>query len=104
MTRSPPPAGVVRRGGPRGRIDGHPAAARTPGCLVPDNVRAVRAELGPSPHRSVFPEGPGVSDRRVDFSEPCDDEYNSWHDVGYTNKSHAANELAVIPVASLGNR
>ena len=51
--------------------------------------------------RSVFPEGPGVSDPRADFSYPYAVEHNGRLFIGYTHKSHAANELAVIPVASL---
>jgi hypothetical protein len=51
--------------------------------------------------RSIFPEGPGVSSERADFSYPYAIEHDGKLYVGYTNKSHAANELAVIPVASL---
>ncbi len=51
--------------------------------------------------RSVFPEGPGVSDPRADFSYPYAVEHQGKLYVGYTHKSHAANELAVIPVARL---
>jgi hypothetical protein len=51
--------------------------------------------------RSVFPEGPGISDPRADFSYPYAVEHEGRLYVGYTHKSHAANELAVIPIASL---
>ena len=51
--------------------------------------------------RSVFPEGPGVSDPRADFSYPYAVEHEGKLYVGYTHKSHAANELAVIPLATL---
>lgn len=51
--------------------------------------------------RSVFPEGPGVSDPRADFSYPYAVEHDGKLYIGYTHKSHAANELAVIPVRSL---
>ena len=51
--------------------------------------------------RSVFPEGPGVSDPRADFSYPYAVEHEGKLYVGYTHKSHAANELAVIPIRSL---
>ena len=51
--------------------------------------------------RSVFPEGPGVSDPRADFSYPYAVEHDGKLYIGYTHKSHVANELAVIPVRSL---
>jgi hypothetical protein len=51
--------------------------------------------------RSVFPEGPGVSDPKADFSYPYAVEHEGRLYVGYTHKSHAANELAVIPVRAL---
>ena len=51
--------------------------------------------------RSVFPEGPGVSAPNADFSYPYAVEYQGHLYVGYTHKSHAANELAVIPLSSL---
>jgi hypothetical protein len=51
--------------------------------------------------RSVFPSGPGVSDPRADFSYPYAVEHDGKLYIGYTHKSHAANELAVIPVRSL---
>jgi hypothetical protein len=51
--------------------------------------------------RSVFPEGPGVSDPRVDFSYPYAVEHDGKLFIGYTHKSHGANELAVIPLQSL---
>ena len=51
--------------------------------------------------RSVFPEGPGVSDPKADFSYPYAVEHEGKLYIGYTHKSHAANELAVIPIRSL---
>lgn len=51
--------------------------------------------------RSVFPGGPGVSSERAEFSYPYAIEHEGKLYVGYTHKSHVANELAVIPVASL---
>ncbi len=51
--------------------------------------------------RSIFPEGPGVSSERADFSYPYAIEHDGKLYVGYTHKSHAANELAVIPVREL---
>lgn len=51
--------------------------------------------------RSVFPEGPGVSDPKADFSYPYAVEHEGKLYIGYTHKSHAANELAVIPVDGL---
>lgn len=50
---------------------------------------------------SVSDKTPGVSDKRADFSYPYAVEHDGRLYVGYTHKSHAANELAVIPVASL---
>jgi hypothetical protein len=54
--------------------------------------------------RSLFPEGPGVSGTKVDFSYPYAVEYDGNLYIGYTHKSHAANELAVVPVASLDTK
>ncbi len=51
--------------------------------------------------RSVFPGSPGVSSERAEFSYPYAIEHEGKLYVGYTHKSHVANELAVIPVASL---
>ena len=50
----------------------------------------------------VCAETPGVSDPRADFSYPYAVEHGGQLFIGYTHKSHAANELAVIPIASLG--
>jgi hypothetical protein len=51
--------------------------------------------------RSVFPDGPGVSAPNADFSYPYAVEHEGHLYIGYTHKSHAANELAIVPVASL---
>ena len=51
--------------------------------------------------RSIFPEGPGVSSERADFSYPYAIEHDGKLYIGYTHKSHAANELAVVPIDSL---
>ncbi len=51
--------------------------------------------------RSVFPEGPGVSAPNADFSYPYAVEHDGKLYIGYTHKSHAANELAVIPIGQL---
>jgi hypothetical protein len=51
--------------------------------------------------RSIFPEGPGVSSERADFSYPYAVEHEGKLYVGYTHKSHAANELAIIPISKL---
>jgi len=51
--------------------------------------------------RSVFPGGPGVSSERAEFSYPYAIEHEGKLYVGYTHKSHVANEIAIIPVASL---
>ena len=50
---------------------------------------------------SVFAGTPGVSDARADFSYPYAIEHDGKLYIGYTHKSHAANELAVIPIAQL---
>lgn len=51
---------------------------------------------------SVFAATPGVSDPRADFSYPYAVEHDGRLYIGYTHKSHVANELAVVPVKSLG--
>jgi hypothetical protein len=51
--------------------------------------------------RSIFPEGPGVSSERADFSYPYAVEQDGKLFIGYTHKSHAANELAILPIKSL---
>jgi hypothetical protein len=50
---------------------------------------------------SEFSGTPGVSAPKVDFSYPYAVEHDGMLYVGYTHKSHAANELAIIPVKSL---
>lgn len=70
-------------------------AVSKPGESVFSKVFVVR--------RSVFPEGPGVSNERADFSYPYAVEHAGKLYVGYTHKSHVANELAVIPVHALGH-
>jgi hypothetical protein len=51
---------------------------------------------------SVFEGTPGVSAANADFSYPYAVEHEGKLYVGYTHKSHAANELAIIPVEQLG--
>jgi len=51
--------------------------------------------------RPVFPEGPGISDPRTTFSYPYAVEHEGKLYIGYTHKGYSANEMAVIPVASL---
>ena len=68
-------------------------AVSQPGEAVFSRVFVIR--------HSVFPEGPGVSDPKADFSYPYAVEHEGKLYVGYTHKSHAANELAVIPVSVL---
>jgi hypothetical protein len=51
--------------------------------------------------RSIFPEGPGVSSERADFSYPYAIEHGGMLYIGYTHKSHVANEVAMIPIKSL---
>jgi hypothetical protein len=50
---------------------------------------------------SVSDRTAGVSDPSADFSYPSAVEHGGRLYVGYTHKSHIANELAVIPVSSL---
>ena len=50
---------------------------------------------------SVFERTPGVSDPKTDFSYPYAVEHEGKLYLGYTHKSHMANELAVIPVDAL---
>jgi len=50
---------------------------------------------------SVSEKTPGVSDPRAEFSYPYAIEHDGNLYVGYTHKSHIANELAVIPIAAL---
>ncbi len=64
-----------------------------PGETVFSKVYVVR--------HSVSDKTPGVSDPRADFSYPYAVEHDGKLYVGYTHKSHIANELAVIPVAAL---
>ena len=78
------------RGGRRSPLT---IAVSKPGESVFSRVFVIR--------RSVFPEGPGVSDPRADFSYPYAVEHAGQLHIGYTHKSHAANELAVIPLRSL---
>ena len=50
---------------------------------------------------AVSDKTPGVSDPRADFSYPYAVEHEGKLYVGYTHKSHVANELAVIPITGL---
>lgn len=50
---------------------------------------------------SLFPEGPVVSSEIADFSYPYATEHEGRLYVGYTHKSQAANELAIIPLSQL---
>ncbi len=51
---------------------------------------------------SVFEGTQGVSAANADFSYPYAVEHEGKLYVGYTHKSHAANELAIIPIEQLG--
>ena len=64
-----------------------------PGESVFSKVFLVRA--------SVSGQTPGVSARNADFSYPYAVEHEGKLYIGYTHKSHVANELAVIPLSSL---
>ena len=50
---------------------------------------------------SVFDGTPGVSAQDADFSYPYAVERSGQLYIGYTDKEHIYNELAVIPVSSL---
>jgi hypothetical protein len=50
---------------------------------------------------SVSDQTPGVSARNADFSYPYAVEHDGKLYIGYTHKSHVANELAVVPIRSL---
>ena len=50
---------------------------------------------------SVSDQTPGVSARNADFSYPYAVEHDGKLYIGYTHKSHMANELAIIPIRSL---
>ena len=50
---------------------------------------------------SVFEGTPGVSDPKADFSYPYAVEHEGKLYIAYTHKSHAANELVVIPIDQL---
>ena len=103
MTTSKPYAGILSTGqrylvctttaDTGGRRTPVTIAVSRPGESVFSKVFVIR--------RSVFPEGPGVSDPRADFSYPYAVEHDGKLFIGYTHKSHGANELAVLPVESL---
>jgi hypothetical protein len=77
----------------RGKRSPLTIAVSKPGESVFSKVFVIR--------HSVYPNGPGVSDPRADFSYPYAIEHDGKLYVGYTHKSHAANELAVIPIGKL---
>jgi hypothetical protein len=68
-------------------------AVGKPGESVFSKVFLIRA--------SVFEGTPGVSDPKADFSYPYAIEHDGKLYIGYTHKSHAANELVVIPIDRL---
>jgi hypothetical protein len=77
----------------RGKRSPLTIAVSKPGESVFSKVFVIR--------HSIYPNGPGVSDPRADFSYPYAIEHDGKLYVGYTHKSHAANELAVIPIEKL---
>ena len=103
MATSKPYAGILSNGqrflvctttaDTEGRRSPLTIAVSKPGEPVLSKVFVIR--------RSVFPDGPGVSDPRADFSYPYAVEHKGKLYVGYTHKSHAANELAIIPINQL---
>jgi hypothetical protein len=68
-------------------------AVGKPGASVFSKVFLIR--------RSECPGAPGVSAPDADFSYPYAVEHDGKLYIGYTHKSHMANELAVVPVAAL---
>ena len=50
---------------------------------------------------SVSEKTPGISNERADFSYPYAVEHEGKLYIGYTHKSHAANELAIVPIEQL---
>lgn len=50
---------------------------------------------------SISDQTPGVSARNADFSYPYAIEQDGKLHIGYTHKSHMANELAIVPIRSL---
>lgn len=50
---------------------------------------------------SISDQTPGVSARNADFSYPYAVEHEGKLYIGYTHKSHMANELAIVPIHSL---
>ncbi len=68
-------------------------AVSRPGESVFSKVFLVRA--------SVSGQTPGVSARNADFSYPYAVEHEGKLYIGYTHKSHVANELAVVPLSAL---
>jgi hypothetical protein len=68
-------------------------ALTKPGEFVFSRVLSIRT--------SVSEKTTGVSSPQVDFSYPYAVEHAGYLYIGYTHKSHAANELAVIPIKSL---
>lgn len=70
-------------------------AVSKPGQSVFNKVFVIR--------RSVFEGTPGVSSPNADFSYPYAVEHDGKLYIGYTHKSHAANELAVIPLSALSH-
>lgn len=68
-------------------------AVSEPGELLFSQVFLIRT--------SLFDQTPGISAPNADFSYPYAVEHEGKLYIGYTHKSHMANELAVIPVSSL---
>lgn len=103
MTTSKPYAGTLRNGqrflvctttaDSGGRRSPLTIAVGKPGEPVFSKVFLIR--------NSVSDQTSGVSAPNADFSYPYAVEHEGKLHIGYTHKSHAANELAVIPVASL---
>jgi hypothetical protein len=68
-------------------------AVSKPGELLFSKIFLIRT--------SVSEKTPGVSDPKADFSYPYAVEHEGRLYIGYTHKSHMANELAVVPIESL---
>jgi hypothetical protein len=103
MTTSKPYAGTLSTGQ---RYLACTTTADTGGGRSPLTIAVSKAGEKEFSHvfvirHAVSDKTPGVSGKRIDFSYPYVIEHAGNLYVGYTHKSHAANELAVIPVAAL---
>ena len=103
MATSKPSAGILSTGqrylvctttaDTGGRRSPLTIAVSRPGTSIFNKVFLIRT--------SQFARTPGVSAPHADFSYPYAIEHGGKLYIGYTHKSHVANELAIIPIRSL---